>query len=285
LKEQPWESHYQQILFRVLDSEQAEQDEFENWRQKILRHCAPRIKQQTTSKQDMYDREYGQGLELYGPAPFCIQTTLPEMNLDLAKLQLEEGANPTPEFMYRLFRPQGVCVTPEETMLRTQSGAAGQMRVLTVQGPAQVRNTFGAFVEEGDQVWIQMRAVPVPSNPRYRINMDGQFIGVTNKVGRKMMWQLHYYHGKKPPTRDVMNTQMEKNTGGDWEETTCADQYGYNFRIGTVQHVYQANMAPMSFLGVSADNQMVGTFNNDIHAAHLAPAIRIFVDMSSNGFY
>jgi hypothetical protein len=284
LKEEPWKSHYQQFLFRVLDDDMAQQAEFDNWRQKLVQHLGPRLRTPHTKNpsEQLYSHEYGETQEMYGPAPFCIQCTVPELNIDLAKAQILHGENITPSKVFKMIRPQGVCVTPEDTMKLTDSGAAGQLRVLTVQGPAQIRNVFGTELEEGDQIWIQMKAVVVPTDPKYRINMDGQFIHVENKTGRSKMWQLHYYHGKTPPPREYLDVKYNRDTG---KQEDCAAEYGYNFRIGTVQHIYQANFAPMSFLGVTKDNQQIGTFDNDLHAAHLAPMIRVFIDFSSNGAY
>jgi hypothetical protein len=187
--------------------------------------------------------------------------SIQELNYQLAQAQIPTKENPkpvtfTPFQLMKLVRPLGVCTTSEDTMNYTESGSFGSLRVLTVQGPAQITNIIGKNVEEGDTIYLSL--YKTKETNKYRISKTAQLVPL-EYTGSEGYWQYKITSGKS-------NTYK-------FEEDDFVVA-----RLGRVQHVYTENILPTSFLNINNSDKDLGKLQTDMYFAQVVPAIRIFVD-------
>jgi hypothetical protein len=279
MDDKPWEMHHQHFMFRLLDDVQNESDSFRTFKKQLIRHCAPRISRGKEGKTLYTQRDVG---DLLGPCAFCVMVTVPELNYELAKAQVEDGVNFSPVDLWKLIRPLGVCITPPDTMNHTDNGAFGTMRVLTVEGPCEMRNMFGHEAEEGATVWVRMVAKDVQEDTMYYQLSDKNLPKTVNKDKNKAsplkIWQFEFWTGPgEPPVDNIIKV------GGLLE-------HGINMRIGKIQHIYLANRTDLGDITLGAGRQNHsnvyskhgGNVNYDLRYASIVPAIRVFIDCSVN---
>jgi len=280
MDDKPWEMHHQHFMFRLLDDVQNESDSFRTFKKQLIRHCAPRISRGKEGKTLYTQRDVG---DLLGPCAFCVMVTVPELNYELAKAQVQgEKVYFSPIDLWKLIRPLGVCITPPDTMNHTDNGAFGTIRVLTVEGPCEMRNMFGSEAEEGATVWLRMVARDVRESMFYQLSDSNPPKFVTSEIGSpSQMWQFEFWTGpSEPPIDSIPNP------------TTGFLDYGINMRLGKIQHIYLSNRTDMASLafgdtrgghsGVDLYSKHGGNVNYDLRKASIVPAIRVFIDSSVN---
>lgn len=283
--EKLWKSHFQQLLFRIVDPHDLDHQNFLLMRNEMLERAfetlGPGGYQES---RDLY-YEGPQNHMKNGTYPYGRYQTVPQVNYALAKAQLEEGVVLSYADVWSRVRPSGICITSESAQANAD-GVLGDLRAMTIGGPEKMHNVFGKGIKPGWQFGVLIKPVLITEGKlfKYRITIDGKEHGVrastcvgteTNKaVARGYFWQLEYYCCQQYPDLQEYHCQTHTITT---ESPVAVEITGGYIRLGRIHYEFMETRNFFEFrnAGITNDRHL---YSRDMDMCEKAPLLDVFWD-------
>jgi hypothetical protein len=312
--EKLYKSHYNQMLFRLIEPHDHDHLNFLLMRNEIVEHAFMKLDSMSSTMALYNDGTVNNHLK-YGTYPYGRYQTLPQINYSLALAQLEQGTVLSYSDVWSRIRPSGICLTSESSQ-ENFDVAKGDIRAMLTTGPSKMHNYFGKGIEIGWQFGVLIKPIPIHEGDtfEYRVSIDGkpqkfcvkgckpdqsgqpgylpqlgESSEINQAVARGFIWQMDFYCCPDRPelTEYMAPTDTISSSGSRPVKVT-----GGYIRLGRINYehletkdFFDSSRKEYTMLNTKGGNaQRLSACAVDMDACCLAPILDVFWDPNAQKF-